>query len=564
MADWVMPAYQWLRARLSKIEEPKHADFRLRWALLLTDIQRYILTAFYEWQEADRGSDGSFVNATSQTLGSQELPMTTKQVEREREDGLVRLGYAWNRIDTRAREVYLAAEREYQGLIAIFGKLAGQANGGSDKQGGPLQTKVARLGQELTAFADITEFDGLRRTFQQLSDPDDRSAPVAFREFLKCCRGWLDDVREANELAHEQGAAAAAAESARAAFEEQVMRLQLQLLELESSDGGTMATERVYQNGLVRLLRHRLTEIQAIQNELVTAQAEAERQSAELQSTLGHRQTEYNERAAGRQVFRERLVALLRTGQDASEEYATINNQLAVVNSLLAQLLPVITELEETIRRLAAQIGERQASIDRCSAVVLPFEQFISLLEAVLTRELFTGELTRWIDQAAPHLARITPETRETKVSYPDEQPEPLRDVYSVSGWSSLPLDIQEFLEENREILDDSRFYLLQSFEPKRRVRAQRWQERGYAEKFSEADLTLLVVLVQLVLTTEEWQPVISKLLRPTFPGLGQITGRIAWALVEHLQALGISPKTGMGLPELEVIVRHLKSVKEK
>lgn len=110
---WVGPAYKYLTERKTG---DKKREFDLAFECLLSDLQREVLAHFKSWQQRDRGDDGKWRSVCSQALTSRFGSLSPQQVNSEREDALIALGYRWSNMDKRCQRVL----REEEAALAIL------------------------------------------------------------------------------------------------------------------------------------------------------------------------------------------------------------------------------------------------------------------------------------------------------------------------------------------------------------------------------------------------------------------------------------------------------------
>lgn len=116
---WVGNAYQWLRNNFDHQGPTDNCsgEIKLRWQLLLNSDELQIIASFVSWQDRDRGTDGAWINSFVGTRIAQGQAITPQQVERMREDALLKLGYIWNEVDHRATNKYYEANKEFQRIM---------------------------------------------------------------------------------------------------------------------------------------------------------------------------------------------------------------------------------------------------------------------------------------------------------------------------------------------------------------------------------------------------------------------------------------------------------------
>lgn len=116
---WVETAYQWLRGNFDTqgLSSNCSGEVKLRWQLLLNELEWQIIASFVSWQDRDRGTDGAWINSFVGTRTAQGESITPQQVERLREDALVKLGFIWNGVDQRATNKYYEANRDFQKIL---------------------------------------------------------------------------------------------------------------------------------------------------------------------------------------------------------------------------------------------------------------------------------------------------------------------------------------------------------------------------------------------------------------------------------------------------------------
>lgn len=111
MSEWVKPAYRFLKNKGSS------PDFLFLYALFIKPNKPldYIVQDFIDWQDRDRGSDGSWANALNQDAKFKALcdgsSWTPQRILKERELAIAYLGHRWNGMKQSAHNTLNEATR---------------------------------------------------------------------------------------------------------------------------------------------------------------------------------------------------------------------------------------------------------------------------------------------------------------------------------------------------------------------------------------------------------------------------------------------------------------------